>query len=63
MTQQKPAQRQEKAKTRVEPSPAEPSTRVPKPESSSEYEGASSREPTGNPGEEVKTETSSTSGE
>ena len=37
--------------------------RVPKPESSSEYEGAPSREPSGKPGAEIKTETSSSSGE
>ena len=36
---------------------------VPKPESSSEYEGAPSRKPTGNPGTENKTETSSSSGQ
>lgn len=36
---------------------------VPKPESSSEYEGAPSRKPTGNPPVEVKTETSSSSGQ
>jgi hypothetical protein len=37
--------------------------KIPKPESSSEYEGAESRKPTGNPPVEVKTETSSSSGE
>jgi len=36
---------------------------IPKPESSSEYEGAPSRKPTGNPPIEVKTETSSSSGQ
>ena len=36
---------------------------VPKPESSSEYEGASDREPTGNAPVETKTETSSSSGQ
>lgn len=36
---------------------------VPKPESSSEYEGAPNRKPGSNPGAEVKTETSSSSGE
>lgn len=35
----------------------------PKPESTSEYEGAQTRKPTGNTGTEVKTETSSSSGE
>jgi hypothetical protein len=39
------------------------SRRAPKPESTSEYEGAPTRKPTGNPGDEVKTETSSTSGQ
>jgi len=36
---------------------------LPKPESSSEYEGAPSRKPTGDPPVETKTETSSSSGE
>jgi hypothetical protein len=36
---------------------------TPKPESSSEYEGAPNRKPTGNPPVETKTETSSSSGE
>jgi hypothetical protein len=36
---------------------------IPKPESSSEYEGAPSRKPTGNPPVEKKTETSSSSGQ
>ncbi len=36
---------------------------TPKPESSSEYEGARDRQPTGNPETEVKTETSSSSGQ
>lgn len=35
----------------------------PKPESTAEYEGAKTRKPTGNPGTEVKTETSSSSGQ
>ena len=42
--------------------PPQPSG-TPKPESSSEYEGAPSRKPTGNQPVEVKTETSSSSGE
>lgn len=46
----------------AQPKPAE-EQRLPKPESSSEYEGAPSRKPTGNPPVEVKTETSSSSGE
>ncbi|KPV53376.1 hypothetical protein SE17_09990 [Kouleothrix aurantiaca] len=46
----------------AQPKPAE-ERRMPKPESSSEYEGAPSRKPTGNPPLEVKTETSSSSGE
>jgi hypothetical protein len=50
------------------PTPSHPSTKdternIPKPESSSEYEGAASRQPTGNPPVEVKTETSSSSGQ
>jgi hypothetical protein len=36
---------------------------IPKPESSSEYEGAPDRKPTGNPPIEVKTETSRSSGQ
>jgi|SwirhisoilCB1_FD_contig_21_32635714_length_249_multi_3_in_0_out_0_1 hypothetical protein len=36
---------------------------TPKPESSSEYEGAPTRKPTGNPGSVTKTETSSSSGQ
>jgi hypothetical protein len=36
---------------------------TPKPESSSEYEGAPTRKPTGNPGTVTKTETSSSSGQ
>jgi hypothetical protein len=36
---------------------------IPKPESSSEYEGAPSRKPTSNPPVEKKTETSSSSGQ
>jgi hypothetical protein len=36
---------------------------IPKPESSSEYEGARDRKPSGNPPVEIKTETSSSSGE
>lgn len=40
-----------------------PTSGVPKPESSSEYEGAGDRKRTGNPPTEVKTETSSSSGE
>ncbi|MBC8161809.1 MAG: hypothetical protein H7Z42_11375 [Roseiflexaceae bacterium] len=35
----------------------------PKPESSSEYEGAQDRKPTGNKATEAKTETSSSSGQ
>jgi hypothetical protein len=42
--------------------PGQPSG-TPKPESSSEYEGAPSRKPTGNEPVEVKTETSSSSGQ
>jgi len=50
------------------PVPSRPNTSdteqtIPKPESSSEYEGAPSRKPTGNPPVEVKTETSSSSGQ
>jgi hypothetical protein len=35
----------------------------PKAESTAEFEGAETRKPTGNPGSEVKTETSSSSGQ
>jgi hypothetical protein len=44
-------------------SPNDTVQEIPKPESSSEYEGAPSRKPTGNPPVEIKTETSSSSGE
>jgi hypothetical protein len=46
-----------------QPANAAQSREQPKPESSSEYEGAPSRKPTGNRGAEVKTETSSSSGQ
>ena len=45
------------------PGGAGPTEGVPKPESTSEYEGAGDRKPTGNPPTETKTETSSSSGE
>jgi hypothetical protein len=64
MTQHKqgPKKRAEEQQ-RDQPADSQQSRKVPKPESSSEYEGAPTRKPTGNPGDEVKTETSSTSGE
>ena len=46
-----------------QPQPDSKQNDVPKPESSSEYEGAPSRKPTGNQPVEQKTETSSSSGE
>jgi hypothetical protein len=49
------------AQTKQQSGPHNPD--VQKPESSSEYEGAPSRKPTGNEGKEVKTETSSSSGQ
>ena len=68
MTQHKqdPKKRDEEQLPKGRPAPPDapqPSRRMPKPESSSEYEGAKTREPTGNSGNEVKTETSSTSGQ
>ena len=46
-----------------QPRTADTARDIPKPESSSEYEGAPSRKPTGNPPVEEKTETSSSSGQ
>lgn len=68
MTQHKqPGERQKEPKRPDRPAArsnqAQPNTNqsyeIPKPESSSEYEGAPSRKPTGNPPEAVKTESSS----
>lgn len=53
---------QEKPQPKGQSNKTNPTEIEPKPESSSEYEGADSRKPTGNQGE-VKTETSSSSGE
>jgi hypothetical protein len=61
---QQPAKQATAKDKKEQPAGADQQSRkLPKPESSSEYEGAPNRKPTGNPGDEVKTETSSTSGQ
>jgi len=55
--------KQNKQQNSDQPTSAPQSPKQPKPESTSEYEGAQTRKPTGNPGTEVKTETSSSSGQ
>jgi len=60
MAQQEPAAQNDEQQPQ-QPNDAQPST--PKTESTAEFEGASDREPTGNPGVETKTESSSSSGQ
>jgi hypothetical protein len=54
---------EQKKPVRSQPRTTDTARDIPRPESSSEYEGASSRKPTGNPPIEKKTETSSSSGQ
>ena len=54
-------QKEQKKKSSAQGTPQQ--NDIPKPESSSEYEGAPSRKPTGNQPVEKKTETSSSSGQ
>jgi hypothetical protein len=60
MAQQKSAEKKDASQ---QPRPDDAQQSNPKPESTAEYEGAQDRKPTGNPGTEVKTETSSSSGQ
>lgn len=55
--------KQNKQENGEQPTSTPQTPNQPKPESTSEYEGGQTRKPTGNPGTEVKTETSSSSGQ